>query len=250
MNLGLYQTLTNQHYPDVYFTYSVRALMVVEALQTRLKVIEDEILRLAKAGSQESEKGRQENLWHLAHDLQREARELRAEIMRAETDQTLSPILLYDGVCGFCNRLVQFTLRRDRRAIFRFAALQSALAARILARHGINPSNLDTFYVVVNPNPTEGNTSHYSSRDDSTHDGLIQARQPAESLLSRSAAVLYVLNQLGGWCRAASFFLRLVPRFLRDWTYNLVARHRYRIFGRSETCVLPSPQDRSRFLDL
>jgi len=182
---------------------------------------------------------------------------MRAEINRASesTDQTLSPILLYDGVCGFCNRLVQFTLRRDRHAIFRFAALQNALAARILARHGVNPSNLDTLYVVVNPNLTEGNTAHYSSqddstRDDSTQDGLIQAPQPAESLLSRSAAVLYVLNQLGSWCRAASFFLLLIPRFLRDWTYNLVARHRYRIFGRFETCVLPSPQDRSRFLDL
>ncbi len=215
--------------------------MVVEALQTRLKVIEDEILRLAKAGSQESEKAQQDNLWHLAHDLQREARELRAEITRADSnrasesidDQILSPILLYDGVCGFCNRLVQFTLRHDCRAIFRFAALQSALAARILARHGINPSKLDTFYVVVNPNLTEDNP-----------------RQSAESLLSRSSAVLFVLRQLGGWCRAASFFLRLVPRFPRDWLYNLVARHRYRIFGRSETCALPKAEDRSRFLDL
>src|ERR1700679_381135 len=106
---------------DVYFTYSARALMVVEALQTRLKVIEDEIPRLAKAGSQESEKDHQDNLWHLAHDLQREARELRAEINRASEsiDQTISPILLYDGVCGFCNRLVQFVLRHDHHAIFR-----------------------------------------------------------------------------------------------------------------------------------
>jgi predicted DCC family thiol-disulfide oxidoreductase YuxK len=214
--------------------------MVVEALQTRLQVIEDEILRLAKAGSQESEKAQQDNFWHLAHDLQREAHELRAKITRADSnrasesiDPILFPILLYDGVCGFCNRLVQFTLRRDRRAIFRFAALQSALAARILARHGINPSKLDTFYVVVNPNLTEDNP-----------------HQPAESLLSHSSAVLLVLHQLGGRYRAASFFVRLVPRFLRDWVYNLVARHRYRIFGRSETCALPKAEDRSRFLDL
>jgi predicted DCC family thiol-disulfide oxidoreductase YuxK len=226
--------------------------MAVEALQTRLKVVEDEILRLAKAGSQESEKAQQDNLWHLARDLQREARELRAEITRVEINrasesiaQTLSPILLYDGVCGFCNRLVQFTLRRDRRAIFRFAALQSAFAARILARHGINPSNLDTFYVVVNPNLTESNTFR-----DSAQDGLTKGRPPAEYLLSRSAAILFVLHQLGGWCRAASFGPRFVPRFLRDWTYNIVARHRYRIFGRSETCALPKPEDRSRFLDL
>ncbi len=232
--------------------------MVVEALQTRLKVVEADILRLAKSGSQESEKAQQDNLWHLAHDLQRDARELRAEITRAEinrasesNNQSLSPILLYDGVCGFCNRLVQFTLRRDRHTIFRFAALQSTLAARILARHDINPSNLDTFYIVM----TEDDPSHDSVRFDSTQadctqDGLIQPHQSAEYLLSRFAAVLFVLNQLGGLCRAAAFFLRLLPRFLRDWIYNLVARHRYRIFGRSETCILPDPQDSGRFLDL
>jgi len=60
------------------------------------------------------------------------------------------PILLYDGVCGLCNRLVQFILRRDRNAVFRFASLQSALAARILTRHGANPRDLDTVAVVVN----------------------------------------------------------------------------------------------------
>jgi predicted DCC family thiol-disulfide oxidoreductase YuxK len=169
----------------------------------------------------------------LANDLQREARELRPEITRAaiirpseSIDPTSSPIILYDGVCGFCNRLVQFTLRHDSRAIFRFAALQSDLAARVLARHAANSSGLGTLYVIINPN------------------------QPAEYLLSRSAAVLFVLNQLGRWCRATSILLHLIPRFLRDATYNIIARHRYRIFGRSETCTLPSVQDRTRFLDL
>jgi len=59
-------------------------------------------------------------------------------------------ILLYDGVCVLCNRLVQFILRRDREAIFRFAALQSPFAARILSRHGANPTDLDTVYLVLN----------------------------------------------------------------------------------------------------
>ena len=136
------------------------------------------------------------------------------------------PILLYDGVCGLCNRFVQFTLRGDRDAIFRFASLQSALAARILARHGANPGDLDTVYVVVG------------------HE------LPDEYLLSRSDAVLFVLKQLGGIWRAAAFLLQLLPKFLRDLGYNAVARHRYRIFGRSEACALPAAQDRSRFLDL
>jgi predicted DCC family thiol-disulfide oxidoreductase YuxK len=136
------------------------------------------------------------------------------------------PILLYDGVCGLCNRLVQFILRRDRHAIFRFASLQSALAAGILARHGANPSDLDTVYVVLN------------------HE------LPDESLLSRSDAVLFVLKQLGGPWRPAASLLQFLPKFLRNAAYNAIARHRYRLFGRSEVCTLPRDQDRSRFLDL
>src|ERR1039458_3720990 len=84
------------------------------------------------------------------------------------------PILLYDGVCGLCNRIVQFTLRRDRNAFFRFASLQSAFTAAILARHGADPSDLNTFYVVVN------------------HE------LPNESLLSRSDAGIFVLKELPG----------------------------------------------------
>jgi predicted DCC family thiol-disulfide oxidoreductase YuxK len=136
------------------------------------------------------------------------------------------PILLYDGVCGLCNRLVQFILRRDRNAIFRFASLQSDLAARILTRHGADPSDLDTVRVVVNPD------------------------LPDEYLLSRSDAVLFVLNQLGGLWRPTTSVLQLLPKSLRDAAYKTVARHRYRIFGRSDVCPMPRDQDRDRFLDL
>jgi predicted DCC family thiol-disulfide oxidoreductase YuxK len=136
------------------------------------------------------------------------------------------PILLYDGTCGFCNRLVQFILRRDRNAMFRFASLQSPFAARILTRHGANPTTLDTVYVVLN------------------------YELPDEPLLSRSAAAVFVLDHLGGFSRLAGSLLRFLPKFLRDAAYNTVARNRYRIFGRSEACVLPREQDRPRFLDL
>jgi predicted DCC family thiol-disulfide oxidoreductase YuxK len=136
------------------------------------------------------------------------------------------PILLYDGVCGLCNRFVQFTLRRDRDATFRFAWLQSSLAASTLARHNASPTNLDTVYVVLNH------------------------KLPDEYLLSRSEAVLFVLKQLAGIWRPTASLLRLLPKFLRDAAYNAITRHRYRIFGRSETCVLPNDRDRNRFLDL
>lgn len=136
------------------------------------------------------------------------------------------PILLYDGVCGLCNRLNHFVLRRDPTGIFRFASLQSGLAARILARQGKDPADLNTLYVVVNPG------------------------QPEEALLARSDAVIFVLKQLGGFWRITGFILQLKPRFLRDWGYRMLARNRYRIFGRYETCLLPSPENRDRFLDV
>ena len=152
------------------------------------------------------------------------------------------PILLYDGVCGLCNRLVQFILRHDAQASFRFASLQSGLAARILERHGYsrpskaahggvpyNSAGLDTVYVVL----------HLAS-----HDGN------SEAVLSRSEAVAFVLKELGGVWRIVGAGIQLLPRPIRNWGYGAVARNRYRIFGRYETCPIPSEATRARFLDL
>ena len=140
---------------------------------------------------------------------------------------SMSPrILLYDGVCRLCHRMVQFTLRRDREGIFRFAPLQGELAAGILKRHGAMPDQFDTAYVVINPN------------------------ESGELLLARSDAVLFILQQLGGAWRMAGFVFGLVPLAMRDWAYRLVARHRYRIFGRYDACARPSEETRGRFLDL
>lgn len=135
------------------------------------------------------------------------------------------PILLYDGVCGLCNRLVQFVLRRDPAGVFRFAALQSELAARILTRHGADARDLDTVYVVAN----------YELSD--------------ETLLSLSDAVIFILEHLGAAdLRWAGRVLQVVPRPLREWGYRLVARNRYRIFGRYDMCPMPTEETRSRFL--
>jgi predicted DCC family thiol-disulfide oxidoreductase YuxK len=140
-------------------------------------------------------------------------------------------ILLYDGVCGLCNRFVQFILRHDRKKVFRFASLQSDFAARILASHGVNPGALDTVYVVL-----DSDSLDTESRN--------------QRLLSRSDAVLFVLQQGGTGWRLAASIAKLMPRFLRDAAYNAIARYRYRLFGRSEACTLPSDRDHSRFLDL
>lgn len=150
------------------------------------------------------------------------------------------PVLLYDGVCGLCNRLVRFILRHDAPGTFRFAPLQSGLAARILDRHGYpqrskgdrppcNFADLDTVYVVLNHDSRGGNN---------------------ELLLSRSDAVAFVLKELGGIWRVMGAGIHLLPRPLHNWGYGLVARNRYRLFGRYETCPLPSEAIRARFLDL
>jgi predicted DCC family thiol-disulfide oxidoreductase YuxK len=158
------------------------------------------------------------------------------------------PILLYDGICGLCNRLVRFILRRDPEEVFRFASLQSALAAGILARHGKDAGELDSVYVVKDY-------------------GL-----PEEQLLARSDAVIFILRNVeadalgsgrmgespvptrakltGALWRFAGFLLQFVPRWFRNWGYGVIARNRYRVFGRYDTCPLPTDETRPRFLDL
>jgi predicted DCC family thiol-disulfide oxidoreductase YuxK len=142
-----------------------------------------------------------------------------------EANKLSNPIVLYDGVCGLCNRLNQFLLERDVRDRLRFASLQSEFADSLLKRHGKDPQDLDTVYVVT----------HHS--------------QPDEELLARSDAILYLLRQLGGIWSVASW-ARILPRWVRDQIYNLVARNRYRVFGKSEVCMMPEPRHRHKFLDV
>ena len=136
-----------------------------------------------------------------------------------------NPIVLYDGVCGLCNRLVQFLLKHDKHDRFRFASLQSEFAQDVMIRHDVDPHDLDTVYVVKDH------------------------KQPTETLLARSDAILYMLKQLGGiWSWAG--IGRVLPCGFRDALYKLVARNRYRVFGKHESCMLPEPNHRAKFLDI
>ena len=137
----------------------------------------------------------------------------------------VNPIVLYDGICGLCNRLIQFLLKRDVNDRFRFAPLQSEFADSLLRRHGINAIDLDTVYVVVD---------HSRS---------------TERVLARSDAMLLVMQELGGIWSAARLGT-LVPRFIRNRLYDLVARNRYRIFGKHDSCMLPEKRHQHKFLDL
>jgi predicted DCC family thiol-disulfide oxidoreductase YuxK len=134
-----------------------------------------------------------------------------------------NPVLLYDGVCGLCNRLVRFVLRRDPRARFRFASLQSDYSVRILKSHGLDPQDIDSVYVVA---------------------------EAGERVTARSDAVIFILQELGGVWRVAATALRLFPKPFRDFGYTVVARHRYRIFGQYTACPLPEKQYQDRFLDM
>ena len=137
-----------------------------------------------------------------------------------------NPIILYDGVCGLCNRLVRFMLRQDKRGRLHFASLQSEFAAKILRRHDLNTTDLDTFHFVEN------------------------YEQPDERVFQRSDAALRVGYELGGFWAMLAAVAKVLPRALRDLLYRIIARNRYRVFGKYETCMLPAPNQRSRFLDV
>lgn len=127
-------------------------------------------------------------------------------------------VVLFDGVCNLCNGSVQFIVRRDPYGYFRFASLQSEPGRSLLREHGLDPADL--FSVIL------------------VEDGKVYAR---------SDAALRIARRLSGVWRAAGA-LRVLPRSLRDRVYDLVARNRYRWFGRRDACMVPTPELRERFL--
>lgn len=133
------------------------------------------------------------------------------------------PVLLYDGTCGFCADSVQLVLRHDRRGDLKFAALDSTFGRAVLARH---PELASVDSVVW-----------YQA-----------ARGAADELvLTRSAAALRVAQYLGGAWRLAAV-AGLIPGFLRDALYDAVARHRHQLGRGGQHCLVPTPEQRARFL--
>ena len=138
-------------------------------------------------------------------------------------------LLLYDGSCGFCAASVQFVLAHERaRRALRFASLQGELARDVVVRHPAL-AGIDSLIWYEPASPE---------------------RARPERVLVRSAAVLEVADYLGGIWRVLGRIGRLIPRPLRDAAYDLFARHRYRVFGRVDACLLPTPAQRARFVDL
>lgn len=136
-------------------------------------------------------------------------------------------VLFYDGLCGFCDGTVRWMLQHDRHHRLYFAPQQSALAQTIFARYGVEKEIPNSTLLLL------------------VHPGTSQER-----LLMRSDAVLQAYSLLGGPWHIAASVGRITPRPLRDAVYRFIARHRHAIAGRLTECRLPTPAERSRFLDL
>ena len=127
-------------------------------------------------------------------------------------------VILFDGVCNFCNGAVNFVISRDREGYFKFAALQSAAGEELLDRYDIDKIETDSVVLI---------------EDDKAY-------------LHSSAALRIVRRLPGLW--PVLYGLIIVPKGIRDWAYRLFAKHRYRLFGRREECMIPTPEIRTRFL--
>lgn len=129
-----------------------------------------------------------------------------------------NPIVLFDGVCNLCSGSVQFVLKRDPEARFRFASLQSEAGQTIQAEHGLDPGVLSSVLLL--------------------EDGR---------LYRESDAALRIARHLPGAWKLLTVF-KIIPRPIRDGMYRFIARNRYRWFGKAETCWLPTSELRGRFL--
>ena len=129
-------------------------------------------------------------------------------------------IILFDGMCNFCNKSVQFIIQRDGEGYFRFASLQSSIAESLLSNSQMLSSRLSSIVLI------EG-----------------------ERYFTESTAVLRICKNIGGLWRGL-YALIIIPKAIRDPLYRWFARHRYTFFGKKETCMVPAPEIRERFLEI
>ena len=127
-------------------------------------------------------------------------------------------VILFDGVCNFCNGMVNFVIRQDRKDLFRFAPLQSQAARELLRQHGMNENQSDSFVLL------EGNKTY-----------------------TASTAAIRVCEKLPWYWQWLRVFW-ILPRRFRDGIYHFIARKRYQWFGKKEQCMVPGEKIRGKFL--
>jgi len=129
-----------------------------------------------------------------------------------------SKIILFDGVCNFCNFWVNFIIKRDKKNVFKFAALQSEAGLALLKKFKLSTTDFDTFILI---------------------DG--------ENYFTKSTAALKIAKKLKGSVKLFYPFI-VLPRFLRDFFYGLIAKNRYKFFGKRDVCRIPTEKERDKFL--
>ena len=128
-------------------------------------------------------------------------------------------IILFDGVCNLCDAAVQFVIEHDKKDIFRFVALQSELGQQILKHIGINTTNIDSVILY----------------------------EPGIAYYYKSAAALEITRSLGGFFHFGTVF-KLIPTGIRNQLYDYIAKNRYKWYGKKENCLVPSVENKSKFL--
>ena len=129
-------------------------------------------------------------------------------------------IILFDGVCNLCNSAVQYVIKHDKNDIFRFVALQSVLGEKIARHIGVDTSKTDSMVLY----------------------------EPKVAYYTKAQAALTIANELGGWVSLLSVF-SIFPNALQNLGYDFVAKNRYKWYGKKESCMMPTPELKAKFLE-
>lgn len=128
-------------------------------------------------------------------------------------------IILFDGVCNLCSNAVQYVIEHDKKDVFRFVALQSDLGVEILAHIGIDPKHIDSIVLY----------------------------EPGRAYYYKSTAAIEIAKNFGGFFHLGTIF-KIIPSGLRDMVYDYVARNRYKWYGKKDSCMIPTPELKAKFL--
>ena len=129
-------------------------------------------------------------------------------------------LLLFDGVCNLCNSSVQYVIKHDKNNVFLFTALQSEVGQNIVKHYNIDTSRVDSILLYT----------------------------PGKGIQYKSTAALKVASQLGFPINLLTIFL-IVPKVIRNWVYDFIAKNRYKWFGKKDACMIPTPELKSKFLE-
>ena len=133
-------------------------------------------------------------------------------------DQKEHKIILFDGVCNLCNASVNFVIKRDKNDVFRFAALQSEIGKKYVLKFNINPNETDSIILIDN-----------------------------DKCYVKSTAALYITKSMSG-AYPLFFSFIVIPTFIRNLVYDYVAKNRYKWYGKKESCMVPTPELKGKFL--